>query len=315
MALETNQFTLTPAQAQPIVDETRNYSVITRLGTQVPITEGGTKFPVFGARPTAQIVGERGQKPVVDFSVGHGVMTKRKFAMMTVMSAEVARADLQNALGVGAAEKSNGVGISNFVARCKTQIAESFAIALDNLAFHGGVAGEHYLDEATQSITLGASAANKGGVYADLNQVLALQAAKTPKRKTTAFLFDSSAEHILNGSVDANGRPTWVDAPVVDENSPFRLGRVLGRRSVMADDLEQDGVVGYAGRWDHVFYGILAAPSFRLSTEMSYTDPATGQLRSAPEHNEVVIIAEFEAGVLVYDPEDFVKILAPGEGS
>src|SRR5690606_41926117 len=65
-------------------------------------------------------------------------------------------------------------------------------------------------------------------IFADFNE--ALRVLLNDRKKLTGFMLDDIVEPVLNGAVDANGRPIWIESPLtIDENAVTRQGRLLGR--------------------------------------------------------------------------------------
>lgn len=291
MVMNLAQFQLTPAETAPILSTARNYSAVMNLGRQIPVSIAGARIPVINGQATATIVGENAVKPKYDPAVAYQSVARSKFALIAVASTEVAR--------------ENPEGIIEIV---QDQIASAFARALDRLALYGGVAGQGYVNQTTSAVELGTAAASAGGTYRDLVGALALQAHKTPARRTSGYVFDQKAEPTLLASVDTVGRPLWVDAQTGD-NAAFvgSPGRVLGRPAYQVPDLAEGTDIGWAGDWDKVVWGVHVAPHFRIVLDASYTN-GSGVLVSTTELNQVLVIGEFEAAAACIDPQSFVRL-------
>lgn len=287
-ATKTSDFAgfLKPELAAPYFEQTRRASVAQQLGRQVPLGVNGAEIPVVTSKPKASWVAEAGQKPVTEGRLGLKTITPKKLAAITVVSAEVVRANP-----------------GSYMEIYKADVAEAFARAFDAAVFHGTETpfGEH-IDKTTKTVTLGTTTADKGGVYGDMNASLKLLV--EDKKRLTGWAFDTTAEPVLNSSVDLQGRPLFVDT--VYENSALTGGRLLSRPAFYAEELGTETIVGYGGDWSQFIWGVVGGISYDISTEASVT--INGQLTSLWEHNLVAIRAEAEYGALINDVEAFVKI-------
>lgn len=279
---------LKPEQAAAYFETARRQSVVQTLARQVPLGINGQEVPVVTSKPTAGWVAEGGQKPATKGALGLKTLTPKKLAAIAVVSAEVVRANP-----------------GNYVQLFKSDIAEAFAIAFDAAALHGASTPfGQYVDETTKTVELGTTTAANGGVYGDVNAALKLLV--DDKKKLTGWAFDDTAEPILNASVDANGRPLFVDA--VYENTSLSGGRLLRRPAFYGAGIadETANIVGYGGDWSKAVWGVVGGISYDVSTEATVT--INGELTSLWEHNLVAIRAEAEYGFLIDDVESFVKL-------
>ena len=292
-ATQTSEFAgfLKPAEAEDYFKEAARSSVVQSLTRRIPLGINGQELPYVTSKPTASWVSEAGQKPTTSGGLALKTIKPHKIAAITVVSAEVVRANP-----------------GNYVSLFREQIAEAFAIAFDAAALHGtnspfGV-GQN-IDATTKAVTLGTTTDAKGGIYGDVNAALSLLV--NDKKKLTGFAFDTTAEPIFNASVDLQGRPLFVDA--VYDNTALQGGKLLGRQSVYKDEIGAGNVLGYAGDWSKAVWGVVGGISYDVSTQATVT--LDGELTSLWEHNLVAIRAEAEYGFHVADAEAFVKINAP----
>ena len=289
-ATQTSEFAgfLKPELAQDYFKEAARVSAVQSLTRQIPLGINGQEIPYVTSKPTASWVAEAGQKPTTSGGLALKTIKPHKIAAITVVSAEVVRANP-----------------ANYVSLFREQIAEAFAIAFDAAALHGTNspfgAGQN-IDATTKSVTLGTTAEAKGGIYGDVNAALSLLV--NDKKKLTGFAFDTTAEPVFNASVDLQGRPLFVDA--VYDNTALQGGKLIGRQSVYKDEIGTDEVIGYAGDWSKAVWGVVGGNSYDVSTQATVT--LDGELTSLWEHNLVAIRAEAEYGFHVADPESFVKI-------
>ena len=289
-ATQTSEFAgfLKPAEAEDYFKEAARSSVVQSLTRRIPLGINGQELPYVTSKPTASWVSEAGQKPTTSGGLALKTIKPHKIAAITVVSAEVVRANP-----------------GNYVSLFREQIAEAFAIAFDAAALHGtnspfGV-GQN-IDATTKAVTLGTTTDAKGGIYGDVNAALSLLV--NDKKKLTGFAFDTTAEPIFNASVDLQGRPLFVDA--VYDNTALQGGKLLGRQSVYKDEIGAGDVLGYAGDWSKAVWGVVGGISYDVSTQATVT--LDGKLTSLWEHNLVAIRAEAEYGFHVADAESFVKI-------
>lgn len=279
---------LKPELAQAYFDLAARKSVVQSLTRQVPLGINGQEIPVVTSKPTAGWVSEAGQKPATQGALGLKTIAPKKLAAISVVSAEVVRANP-----------------GNYMDLLQDQIAEAFAIAFDSATLHGTnspFGAGNNIAATTKAVQLGTSTAAAGGTYADLNGALKLLV--DDKKKLTGWAFDDTAEPILNDAVDLNGRPLFVDA--VYEESALSGGRLLRRPAFYNEGVATGDTIGYAGDWSQAVWGTVGGISYDVSTETAVT--INGELVSLWEHNLVAIRAEAEYGWLVNDVEAFVAL-------
>lgn len=293
---------ITPEQAEPIFERAARSSVVQRLVQRIPLGPSGSKIPVVTGRPAAGWVGEGQPKPASAGSITPKTITPQKLAAIMVVSAEVAR-----------------LNPAQFVTTMQNSLAETFAVAFDRATLHdegpdgtpGGGPFSTYIDQTVKSVELGTANAQAGSTYADIvggiAKVVSSVGADGRRNRVTGFAFDDVVEPALLLSVDANGRPIYVDTPLEDTTS-VRGGRLVGRPSFMGEGVasaNQTDVVGYAGDWSQAAWGAVGGISYRISTEATVT--INGSLVSLFENNLVAILAEAEYGFLLNDATAFVK--------
>lgn len=303
MVMQTNPTYLDKATAQAIADRTRKTSLVTALGTQIPLAPGGTDVPVFDTSGiTGNFVGEAEQKPTGEASRTNLHMVKRKWAVILPFSNEMVRDDK-----------------SGVVEAAREAAAGALARAIDRLAFDGaGLSGQTYINQTDQVVSLSQHTPAEGGVFASLND--ALKVLVEGGHDLTGFVMDNESEPIINGAVDTSGRPIFIESPLDETNPAVRSGRLLGRPARMARDVASgttpNRIVGYAGDFASIRWGILSGLSEDVDTRSAvHLDMGNGpELVSAYERNLTLFRYEAEVGVLVPDPDAFVK-LVDGEGA
>ena len=277
-------------QSAPIFDEARRGSVVQQLTRQIPLGINGQEIPVTTSKPVAGWVAEGGTKPASKGAMSLKTMTPKKLAAIAVVSAEVVRANP-----------------GGYVNSLRPDLAEAFAIAFDSAALHGTATPfTTYIDQTTQTdIEIGTAAASAGGVFADINS--GLKALVDDGKRLSGFAFDVVAEPLFNASVDANGRPLFIDSPTTETAGPVRAGRILGRPAFMGEGVASGTIVGYGGDWSQAAWGTVGGISYDVSTEATVT--INGALVSLWEKNLLAVRAEAEYGWLVNDVDAFVTYI------
>ncbi|HET7386994.1 MAG TPA: phage major capsid protein [Nocardioidaceae bacterium] len=298
---------LTAAESAPIFNDAARQSAFQQLFRRVSLGINGQKIPVVTNKPTANWVGEGGQKPTTEGGLGLLTIEPQKLAAISVMSAEVIRANP-----------------GNYTGQLRQGLAEAFATAFDlavgyNVGGDGTGSGpfDNHLAETSKAVEVGSTTQANGGIHGDLVAAMSLLIADG--KKLTGFGLDDSFEPLLWGAVDANGRPLYTELPTDDVSQGIaRPGRLLNRPSFMGDgvgasyDPDAGGaalarpVVGFAGDFTKGAWGAVGGISYRVSTEATVT--INGTLTSLFEHNLVAVLAEAEYGFVVADTEAFVRL-------
>lgn len=286
---------MTPAQSAAIFDLAAKQSVIQQLARQIPLGAAGVSIPITTGKLAAAWVAEGGQKPASAGTMALKLMTPKKLAVISIVSAEVVRANP-----------------GNYMSAIREQVAEAFALAFDAAAAHGTATPfTTWLDQSTKAVITPTATAANGGIFADINAGLTLLVAAG--KKLTGFALDDRFEPMLNGAVDTTGRPIFIDSPLVDNAGPVRAGRLLGRPAFIGGGIYKDiapgsDILGYGGDFSQAAWGTVGGITYDISTEATAT--IGGSLVSLWENNLVGIRAEAEYGWLVNDTEAFVKYVA-----
>ena len=299
-ATKTTDFSgfLKPDMSAALFEMARKSSAVMMLARRIPLGINGQTIPYSTSKATAAWVAEAGQKPTTESSLGLKTITPHKLACISVVSAEVVRANPGNYMSV-----------------LRDDIAEAFAVAFDNAALHGTnspFGASNNLDATTKTVALGTAAATAGSVYGDV--VAGLDALVKDNKKLNGFLFAREVEPLFLGSVDTTGRPLFIDAPPASQTTQAVTGgSVIGRPAYLGDNVVNTPgggkkTLGYGGDWSQCVYGVVGGISYRVSTEASVT--LGGTLVSLYENNLVAILAEAEYGFLCNDPQAFVRYTA-----
>ena len=278
-----------PAQAQNYFEKARYASSVMQLARQVPLGASGQEIIVPTGKATAGWVTEGQKKPTTETSIGVKGFTPHKIAAISVVSAEVVRANP-----------------GNYMTLLQDEIAQSFAEAFDAAALHGDGPFAASVSDTTKSVSLAPSAYD--GV------VGALDALAKDGKKLNGFAFDRVVEATFLGEKDGVDRPLFVDTPLENTASAVTPGRIIGRSSFLGDGVAKGDVVGFAGDWSQLVWGTVGGIKFDVSTQATVT--LDGSLVSLFENNLVAIRAEAEYGLLINDVESFVSITnTEGAGS
>lgn len=291
--LTSGSFVIPQEEAAPLLTRSRKDSFVLRNATRVAVSGSGATVPVFTEDIDGGWVNEAASKPVNDAVITNQGMVVRKWATIVPVSEESVTD--QNSMNLLAEVVANAQG--------------GFGRAVDLLAITGGgFAGQTFINQTTKAVELGNTPAADGGIWKDLNEGLRqLVEDDSPggPRVWTGSTFDSIVEPDFNEAVDLNGRPLFTDTMVGESNSIDRYGRLLGRPSALQRQIAQNGVVGWAGDWSRVFYGLIG--DIRVDYDNRATVKRGTEVISAFQDNLVLVRIEARVGVLVADPEDFVK--------
>lgn len=290
---------LDPELAQDYFAEVEKVSVIQQLARKIPMGPTGVRIPHWTGNVSAKWVAEGGQKPVTKGDFTKQDVVPHKIAIIFAASSEAVRANPLNYLNT-----------------MRVKVAEAIALAFDNAVLHGTLTPfGAYIGQTTKSVSLadplgaGNGAAQGSNAYTALNSALSLLLADGKKWNGT--LFDDEAEPILNGAVDTAQRPLFIDATYAEINAPFRAGRVLGRPTYINDHVKNGTTIGFAGDWTQVVWGQIGGLSFDVSDQatldLSAAQDGSG-IVSLWQNNLVAVRVEAEFGVLVNDPQAFVKL-------
>jgi HK97 family phage major capsid protein len=291
---------LDPVEAGPLYDQTAKTSLVQALARRIPMGATGVKFKDWSATIDASWVAEGQRKPVNkgQFEDTELVVVPHKIAVIFAESAEVVRANPRNYLQV-----------------MRRKVAEKFAEKFDDAVLRGTQTPfGAYVDQTTKEISLhpdAIPAPEDGGMYTVFNNVLAALVndtdAQGKRYKLKSWLLDDSIEPLLNGALDNTGRPLFNDLALpLETNAVTRQGRILGRPAVLTEDIATGTTLGYAGDWSKIMWGPVGGISYDVSDQATLV--INDEIVSLWQHNLVAVRCEAEFGVLVQDPEAFVRI-------
>ena len=211
---------LPPTITGPIFTKATETSAVMQLARKVPLSVNAqTAIPVPMDVPTAGWVTEGGTKPVASSGVGVKIMNGKKVALLVPISQEVV---MTNAAGLYD-QLSNDL---------PTALARAFdSAAIHNLDLSSGGAGPfgaaNALANTPNSQAIGGTAANAGGVYADLWKGVQKVVNGNVPYEFTGFAADPRLRPEAALSVDNNGRPFFVDNSL-NANSASNASTLIG---------------------------------------------------------------------------------------
>lgn len=284
---------LEPTQAAPIFEEMSRRSVVQPLARKVEMGPTGVSIPFWDGDVSASWTDEGGKKPLTKGGFDQFTIEPKKITAIFAMSSEVVRANPLNYINV-----------------MREKVAEAFAVAFDEAALHGtNTPFGSYIDETTKAVGL-TNAEGEVNAYGAVNNALALLV--NDGKQFTGGLLDLVTEPIINGSVDLNGRPLFVEPTYTETNDVARRGRVIGRPVTIASHVKEGDTLGYLGDFSKVLWGQVGGISYDVSDQatldLSAAQDGSG-LTSLWQHNLVAVRCEAEFAIRVHDSEAFVKVL------
>lgn len=297
--INTTNFFIDPTTVQVDLSDSRKYSFVQQLGRRVQFGYAGGRYFNVSDLAGGFVGAEGGLKPVNNPSTTKGTVAVREWAVVVPIPKRLFTADPGSAVEL-----------------IRERIPQAYARGFDDLALTGaGVSGQSNLSAVTKTIALGTASVATGGIWTDFNNGLRLLA--KDKKNFTATVLDSVIEPDINASVDLQGRPLWIDAPVgPDSNSVVTTGRLLGRPAGYVKGITSGAgateTVGYMGDWDRLVWGQIGAMDFFVSQEGTYVD-GDGTTHSAVQENLILFRAEALLGVQVADTAAFVRVLNGSE--
>lgn len=293
--VNTGKFFVDPTTVTVDLNNSRKYSFVQQLGTRVSFGYAGGRYFNLNDISGGFVAAEGGSKPVANPDTTKGTIAVREWAVVVPIPNRLLKANPNEAVNL-----------------IRAAIAPAYARAFDDLATTGaGVGGQSNLSQVTNTVALGTSLQNVGGIWKDFNNGLSLLA--NADEELTGTVLDLRVEPVVNSAVDSQGRPLWVDVPIgPDTNSAQVQGRVLGRPATyvkkLATGTGATKVVGYMGDWSRLLWGQIGAMEFFVSDQGTYNDGTT--VHSAVQENLTLFRAEALLGVQVADTAAFVKFTA-----
>ena len=284
---------LDPVQAQDYFAEAEKVSVVQRVARKIPMGTTGVKIPHWTGDVSASWLGEGDMKPITKGDLESQTVVPAKIATIFVASAETVRANP-----------------ANYLNTMRTKVATAIALSFDDAVLHGtDTPFGAFVDQATDEVSIGAP--DTQSPYSAIGVTgLDFLVSGDPPYKWSGTLLDDVAEPLLNGALDLNGRPLFVESVYTDVVSPYREGRILGRPTYISDHVSTGTTVGYMGDWSQIVWGQVGGISFDVSDQatLNLGTFASPNFVSLWQHNLVAVRVEAEYGALVNDPDAFVKL-------
>ncbi len=280
---------LDPEQSRDYFAEAEKTSIVQRFATKIPMGPTGVKIPHWTGDVSASWVGESEMKPITKGNLSSQTVVPHKIATIFTASAEVVR--------------SNPAGYLNTM---RTKVATAIAMAFDEAVLHGtSTPFAQYLDQTTKVQHLGTNLYNSIAV-SSLAQLV------NDGKKWNATLLDDTVEPLLNGSLDNNGRPLFIESPFGEQVGVVREGRIVGRPTIISDHVASGHNLGYAGDFSQIVWGQVGGLSYSVSNEatINYGTAESPTLISLWQHNLVAVMVEAEFGLLINDTASFVRLIA-----
>lgn len=268
-----------------ILSKVQEASIIQTAARRVNMPGSGVAFRTITGEPTAQWVGETGEKPVSNGSVGSKTMRPYKLAVIEAFSNEFRRdlPALYNALAE----------------RLPAALAKKF----DATVLHGTAPGSDFDTLAgVDAINLGA------GVYNGF--VGALTSVANAGYDFNGAILAPQGEALLYGEKDADGRPLFINNVVTDGSIGSVLGRPIfrSRHAYAVDSTTSIPTVGFAGDWTKASWGTVEGVQVKISDQATLNVGA-GETINLFQQNMFAVLAEIEVGFMVEDDAAFVKFI------
>ena len=276
----TSGVLLPEAVSGEILAKVQEASIIQRVARRVSLPGSGVSFQTIIGDPTAEWVGETGEKPVSNGTVGTKTMRAYKLAVIETFSNEFRRD--KNALYNALAQRLPGA------------LAKQFdSTAFGNVQAPGSDFGN--LGNAT-------GFALSGGVYDGV--VSAMGNIANAGYDMNGIILSPQAEALLFGEKDGNERPLFID----NASTQGSIGSILGRpiyknRAVDANR----GLAGYAGDWSQAMWGTVEDVQIKISDQATL-NVGEGQTINLFQQNMFAVLAEIEVGFMVADLDAFTTL-------
>lgn len=287
---------LTPEQSQDYFELAEKTSIVQRVATKIPMGPSGVKIPHWTGNVTASWVGEGDMKPITKGDMTSQTIAPNKIATIFVASAETVRANPANYLGT-----------------MRTKVATAIALAFDAAALYGTNSPfGAFVNQTTKAVSLpdpGGAGVSNLNAY-DALGVTGLNLLLAAGKKWDGTLLDDIAEPIINGAKDSNGRPLFIETPYDSVVNPYREGRILGRPTILSDHVASGTTIGFQGDWSQIVWGQVGGLSYDVTDQatLNLGTFASPNFVSLWQHNLVAVRVEAEYGLLVNDPQAYVRL-------
>ncbi|QGH79687.1 major capsid protein [Gordonia phage Anon] len=287
---------LEPEVAQDYFAVAEKTSIVQRFSQKIPMGTTGQKIPHWVGDVTASWIGEGDMKPITKGNMSSQTIAPHKIATIFVASAETVRANPANYLGT-----------------MRTKVGTAFAMAFDSAALFGTDSPfPTFINQTTKQISIAdpGGAGNDELTAYDALGVNGLKLLVDDEKKWTHTLLDDTAEPILNGAKDLNGRPLFLETPYDGLNNPYREGRILSRPTILSDHVKSGTTVGFAGDFSQLVWGQVGGLSFDVTDQatLNLGTPEAPNFVSLWQHNLVAVRVEAEYAFHCNDKDAFVRL-------
>ncbi|MBN6777429.1 phage major capsid protein [Pseudoclavibacter alba] len=258
---------LVPAPlATEILTKAVDQSVVKRLAGQTPMPLEGAAIAVQTGNIEAGVVAEGAAKPVGSTAYATKFMNPIKVAAIALVTKELT---MSNPVRV----------LDNIQADLTNAITRAFDLAIlhgRDAKTGGQIAGVEYVNQTTNRVELGTTAANAGGITGDLIAGYNLVVnGDQVNDNFDGFAFDSRVRGQLIGAVDVQGRPVFQQTVNLRDGMDNVLGlpavygkAVSGKIGASADTQ----VRGFGGDWSALKYGFAEQMTLRKSDQATIRD-------------------------------------------
>ena len=279
----TSGVLLPEAVSGEILQKVQEASAIQQRARRIVLPGSGVSFQTIVGDPAAAWVGETGEKPVSNGTVGSKTMRAYKLAVIETFSNEFRRD--KNALYNALAQRLPGA------------LAKKF----DSTVFHGTAPGSDF------DTLAGSTAVDLGtlGVYDGV--VSAMGTIATAGYDMNGIILAPQGEGLLYGEKDGNQRPLFIDNAATQGSIGSVLGRPVFKSRAAYLDTTND-VLGFAGDWSQAMWGTVEDVQIKISDQASLNVGET--TINLFQQNMFAVLAEIEVGFIVADSAAFVKLTA-----
>lgn len=276
----TSGIALSPEQSREVWANATQQSVIMQLAQRVTLPGPGLTIDVITGDIEASWIAESTEKHVTSNTFSSKTMKPYKLAAIMIFSNEFRR--------------DKAALYEEIVRRAPAAIGKKF----DETVFAGVTPGTGFdvLTAATQ-VGLGAN------VYDQL--VAAKEAVATSGGMLNGWAISPQGESILLGAKDGDSRPLFL----TDINAQSAVSRIFGAPVILSKNVYATGtpnVVGVAGDWSQMRYGIVEGIKVDISDEATIND-GTNQI-NLWQRNCFAVRVEAELGLVVKSTGAFVLL-------
>lgn len=291
MTLLTPSGMFAPEEAGMILEQAQQQSALMTLGKVRQTRLAGATIPVITGKPQASFVAEGAIKPPSDATVTVKQLALKKIVAVTGLSQELLIQDSNN-------ELSDEI---------KADCAEAIALAIDSAGFHGysvpGATGTRdnpfgaYIDQTTNVQGISNATNNLYGDLMAANTLLIGNSTAQFPIRPNGWAFDQRLSALAYAAEDAQKRPLFINGV------EMLAGKPIATSTTIYDNTTQN-TFGYLGDWSGLVVGVSNQIPFKLDSSGTIAGV------SALEHNITWMIMEIWVGMVMRDPQRFVRLVS-----